>query len=80
MEICYSELMDVKLELHNYHIDVLVDLFTNLAAGFMASLLIFPGIFGVETNDDFLALLLINLPSAILCLYTAFKLKKYNYA
>lgn len=72
--------MDLKIELHDYQIDVLADIFSNLAAGFFASILVFPGIFGIQTIYDFLALLLINLTSGILCLNIAFKLKKYTYA
>lgn len=70
----------MKFELQIYQIDILADIFSNLAAGFIASLVIFPGIFGVKSIEDFLALLLFNFPSGILCLYTAFKLKKYTYA
>ncbi len=59
---------------------VLGELFTNLAAGFFGSLLIFPGVLGIHTIADIAALLLINLPSGILCLLIAFRLKEAAYA
>lgn len=58
-------------------IEVIAEVFTNLAAGFFGSILVFPGIFGLRRPSDLLALLILNVPSGILCLLIAFKLKEY---
>lgn len=57
-------------------IAVYAEVFTNLAAGFFGSFVIFPGIFGIKTPLDFLGLLIVNLPSGILCLLIALRLKE----
>ncbi|MBI2612143.1 hypothetical protein HYW54_05390 [Candidatus Gottesmanbacteria bacterium] len=69
----------MKVILSSHQIEVFADLFTNLASGFFGTLIIFPGIFGLRSPLDLLALLIINLPSGILLLTIALKLKEYTY-
>lgn len=65
------------IQLSGRQIEVFGDVFTNLAAGFFGSLIIFPGIFGIGGIEDLTGLLLINLPSGILALLIALKLRDY---
>ena len=67
----------MNFQLTAKRIEVFSELFTNLAAGFFGSLVIFPGIFGIKNISDLLPLLIINLPSGILALLVALRLKEY---
>ncbi len=57
-------------------LEIWIDLFTNLAAGFIGSVIIFPGIFGIKVITDVLAILTVNLPLGILCLWLAFRIRE----
>jgi len=69
-----------KLKLTKAKREILSDFFTNIAAGFIGSVFIFPGIFGIQSIADVIALLFINIPSGILALVIAFYIKEYRNA
>ena len=70
----------MRIILSNIRLATIGELFTNLAAGFFGSLIVFPGLFGIHSVTDIAALLFINLPSGILCLLISFRLKEIAYA
>ena len=67
----------MKIEFSSDQIEVISDIFTNLSAAFFATLIAFPGIFGVYSTKDVLSLLLFHLPLAIVSMVDAIKLKRY---
>lgn len=53
---------------------ILADVSINLSSGWLGVLLISPGIFGVQSADQYSKLLILNLPFAILGIIAAYLL------
>ena len=59
-----------------YRLEVLSELFTNLAAGWFGTIFIYPGVIGDKPVSEVLALLTVNIVSGTLSLILAFRLKE----
>lgn len=66
------------MKLSPQKIEIISDLFTNLAAGWYGSIIIFPGIFQIKTLSEILNLLFISITFGTLSLCIAFYFKEHK--